>query len=132
MSNLYETLINNPDFKIWININLDINKNYLKKMSYPYPYSTFGINLLGKKYGKIYSSNENNEFEYSLKEFKKYFDLSEGPCFDSFLSIDICSVLQDPYKENMYNVNSEVLKCKLVLNDISYSDKIISLEAEIL
>lgn len=105
MSNLYETLVYNSDFKICIDINIEINKSCLKKMSYPYPYSTFGVDLLGKKYGKIYSSNKDNEFEYSLEEFKKYFDLSEGPCFDSFLFIDICSVLQDPDKDSIYDVD---------------------------
>lgn len=130
---IIKAIENNPNFEICININLKIKEDYLNKMKYEYPYSIFGIDLLGREYGKIYSGNERNELTYSIEEFEEYIDIYE--CDDihpTILSVDICSLFQNGDKFNMYNVSEEVLKCKLTLQDISYSDKIIYLEAEII
>lgn len=129
---IIDAIESNPNFEICININLRIKDEYLKKMTYKYPYSKFGIDLLGKEYGKIYTGNEDNELIYSIEEFKEYFDIYEYDDINkSILSVDICDLLQDEDRVNMYDVNEEVLKCKLTLQDIGYSDKLIYLEAEI-
>ena len=126
----------NPNFEICININLKITNEYLEKSKYKYPYSRFGVDILGKEYGKIYSGNEDNELTYSLDEFKQYFDIYEcNDIHESILSVDISDIFNDENieKDRYENINygDDIIKCKLSLQDISYSDKIIYLEAEI-
>lgn len=130
MSNtIRDTIINNPDFDICINLNLEIKSEYLKEMSYPYPYDKFSVDLLGEEYGKVYN-NSNEEFKYSIDEFQQYFDIEING--DLILKIDITNILQDPNNRDMYYNLNEIIKCKLTLQDIGYSDRLIYLEAEII
>lgn len=127
----------NNYFEICINIMLKINKNYIDKykLNYPYPYVTFGVDLLSKNYGKIYIGNEDNELTYSIEEFEEYIDIyncEDNDINQNFISIDVTDILQDENKIGMFDIDDEVVKCKLTLQDISYSDKIICLEAEII
>ena len=96
---------------------------------------TFGVDLLSKNYGKIYTGNEDNELTYSIEEFEEYIDIytcEDNDINQNFISIDLTDILQDENKIGMFNINDEIVKCKLTLQDISYSDKIICLEAEII